>query len=284
MSGWLEQLQTIDPETIPHSLCVYLSAVTTVVIRTLAYVFLRWIPGPWIPKVISPSIAIFVPAFLALALSKPLFITKSEKTSISVHPKEDIIPTEESGSHAATPAHSNGSLVVEAARVKISKRATTPPWKTLVLGIPSLIDNPALTLTTLLLNILCFAAVYDATYTLPTYYKAQDLSFARTGWVTEHSAKILVREPPTSEFVKSAPVYVVSWVETLGAESEKSAKNILRWNTAQLDAFTEGRDYTSSVLVTGLKPLTTYRYLTTGIIRDASPLPQRKALRENSPS
>ncbi|KAF3902653.1 hypothetical protein ABW20_dc0105553 [Dactylellina cionopaga] len=258
MTGVFEGFQVIDPETIPHSLCEKLSTATTIVIRILTYVFLRWIPGPWIPKALSPSFAIFVPAFLALSLSKPVFFTKSEESDITIRQGEPASVQQDQEKY--DPRVPNGSVVIEAAKVKVSTRRKIASWKTLALGIPSLTDNPFLTIVSFLINVACFAAVYDATYTLPYSYKSENLSFARTGWVSDNSARVLIREPPSSVFVKTSPVYVVSWREN----SHEVTKVATRWDTAQVGQFTEDTDYTSSVVLNGLKPMTKYKYLTTG--------------------
>lgn len=255
MPGAFEGLQALDLGPIPHSICEKLAVTTTLAIRTFAYVFLRWIPGPWIPRVLGPSFAIFLPAYFALTLSKPLFTTKSE-SDVTIRSKQGH-PTSEGSQDAKS---SNG-IVIEAKKVKVSTRQKTAPWKTLFLGSPSLTDNPILTLVSFLINALCFAAVYDATYTLPNYHKGHDLSFARTGWVSDHSARILVREPSSSDYVKHSPVYVVSWREQTYPGPVKAP---VRWNTLQVGEFTEETDYAVSVTIPGLKPGTKYQYLTTG--------------------
>ncbi|KAJ6262774.1 Alkaline phosphatase [Drechslerella dactyloides] len=256
MPGLLEQLQVIDPDTIPHSLCEKLCVTTTVVIRACAYVFLRW----WVPRTTSASFATFVPAFLALLLSKPLFVTTSDDTAITIKTRggDDGQEHENGNPH-------NGSVVVEAAKVRVSTRRKISSWRTLGLGVPSLADNPVLTLVSFLVNAVCFIAIYDLAYTLPGYHKAENLSFARTGFVTDQSARILVREPPASVFVKESPVYVVSWKEeNTPQQPGRTARTLAQWNTVQVGHFKNTSDYTSSVLLTGLKPMTTYKYLTSG--------------------
>ncbi|EPS41961.1 hypothetical protein H072_4091 [Dactylellina haptotyla CBS 200.50] len=260
MPGLLEGIQVIDPDTIPHSLCEKLSIATSIVIRVAAYVFLRWIPGPWTPITTATSFAIFVPAFLALSLSKPTFIVKSEESGITIRSQGGPFPAQ--NGHGRK--ESNSGVVVEAAKIKISTRRKIPAWKTLAFGIPSITDSPTLTILSFLINTVCFAAVYDATYTVPNHYRSQDLSFARAGFVSDNSARILIREPPTSDYVRFSPVYVVSWIEDMLEENSGGSKAPVRWNTLQVDNFSEPTDYTVSVLLSGLKPLTKYRYLTTG--------------------
>ncbi|KAK6541269.1 hypothetical protein TWF694_008632 [Orbilia ellipsospora] len=260
MTGLLQELQLIDPKTIPHPLFERLSLTTSLAIRILTYVFIRWIPGPWIPTIVSTSFAIFVPVFLALFLSKPIFNTRSEETGITVRSQA---PTE-NGDVRKYSNSSDGTVVVEAAKVKVFTRRKVPPWKTLAFGIPSVSDSLVTSVITFLINAFCFVAIYDATYTLPYYYKARNLSFARTGWVSENSARILIREDPLSDYVKFSPVYVVSWKEAIFPETADALAPPVRWKTTQVDSFTETTDYTVSVLLTGLKPSTKYQYLTTG--------------------
>ncbi|KAF3905364.1 hypothetical protein ABW21_db0200954 [Orbilia brochopaga] len=260
MASLLEQLQVIDPDTIPHALCERLCVITTIVIRTCAYVFLRWIPAPWVPRTTSASFATFVPAFLALLLSKPLFNTTSDNTAIVIKERG----ANDGGQHG-NGAPTNGSVVVEADKVRVLTRRKISRWRTLGLGVPSLADNPVLTVTSFLINAACFIAIYDLTYTAPGYHKAEDLSFARTGWVTDRAARILVREPPASVFVKESPVYVVSWrEENTPQQAGRIARALAQWNTVQIDPFKYNSDYTSMVSLTGLKPSTTYKYLTSG--------------------
>jgi len=156
---------------------------------------------------------------------------------------------------------------VEATRVKVMSRKKTPWWKTLFFGVPSLIDNPLLTLLTLLLNSALMYQIADLTWGATTFHKAEDLSFARVGYVGPYSARLLVREPKESPYVVDDSTYVVSYRQEndTAAAHEPIGKNMFKWyTTKQLAKFDESTDYTSVVELHGLSPATTYRYLTTG--------------------
>ena len=120
--------------------------------------------------------------------------------------------------------------------------------RTLVLGLPS----PQSTfwgLVTLSINLLLVLGVLDVVYRGPTMYPSHDLSFSRVGYVSNTSAKILIREPN----VARSPVYV-SYREAC-SESDQV------WVSAGVVySLSNDTDFASTVTMINLQPSTKYEY------------------------
>ena len=121
--------------------------------------------------------------------------------------------------------------------------------RTLLLGCPSW-TSQIWSLATLAINVVLVLGVVDAIYRGPMLHPSKDLSFTRVGFVSENSAKILVREPNASR----VPLYV-SYREISRSISEP------RWHSAEsLSLLSGDTDYTSTTTLLRLRPSTEYEY------------------------
>ena len=120
--------------------------------------------------------------------------------------------------------------------------------KTILLGLPSA-KSMSWGLTTLTINLVLVLSVLDVVYRGPMLYQSHDLSFSRVGFVSDTSAKILVREPKVSQL----PIYV-SYREACSkmADAWKSAGAVY-W-------LSNDTDYARSVTISNLHPSTKYEY------------------------
>ncbi len=97
----------------------------------------------------------------------------------------------------------NASMQRDAAEPESKPDLILSHLGTIVLGLPSWI-NQKWSLATMAINIILVLGVVDVVYRGPMLHPSHDLSFTRVGFVSENSAKVLVREPNATR----TPLYV----------------------------------------------------------------------------
>ena len=126
--------------------------------------------------------------------------------------------------------------------------------RTLLTGIPSP-SSIFWSAITALINLALVFMVWDLTYTGKLFHESHDLSLARVGYVSDKTAKVLIREPKSAEYpVFLSYRYADKPMSGYRAHdtSWKSAGTIL-----SLDNTT---DFTGVFEITGLRPDTRYEY------------------------
>lgn len=129
--------------------------------------------------------------------------------------------------------------------------------KTLLTGLPS----PSSTLwsaATFLINVALVLMTTDLVYRNTYFYPSHDLSMARVGYVSDTTAKVLVREPDAHNY----PVFCSyryadepRWT-TVGSSLPDTA-----WKSGgRIDWMDDRTDFTGTFSITGLKPDTRYQY------------------------
>ncbi|KAL1303006.1 hypothetical protein AAFC00_003322 [Neodothiora populina] len=128
---------------------------------------------------------------------------------------------------------------------------------TLLLGLPSP-TSMFWSAITFLINIALVAMAADLLYRAPYLHQNHNLSMARVGYVSDHGAKLLIREPRPSQYplfmsyrFADRPLDIYSGYKAQDS-SWKSAGSI-PW----LDNST---DFTGTFTIDGLKPDTRYQY------------------------
>ena len=105
----------------------------------------------------------------------------------------------------------------------------------------------------LIVNMLLVAMTVDMVYRVPLCYQSHDLSFSRTGFVSDRAAKVLVREP--------RPDY---WPVSLSFKVNRGDSSISDKNTwkhgGSVSQLTEATDFTNTFVLQRLKPSTQYHY------------------------
>lgn len=139
--------------------------------------------------------------------------------------------------------------------------------QTLVLGLPSP-KSTIWTMVNLSINLLLVLGVVDVVYRGPMLYQSHDLSFARVGFVSDTSAKILVRESDVAQL----PIYF-SYRGAPGSDLDDA------WKSAgQVYWLSEETDFTTTFTLEKLRPSTKYEYAVsnnrTGVLTTAPPIGQ----------
>ncbi|CAK7265271.1 hypothetical protein SEPCBS119000_001425 [Sporothrix epigloea] len=159
-----------------------IAAATSVTLRLAAYFFLRWALVPPVPPIVFALLAINIPSFVLSHRATPTFEIVKEV---------DAVVTEK------TSEDENGDAVFEEEDVDITSVVYVRPrplhvLRTLVLGFPS--PSKLLSLLAVMTNILLVLFVADRVYSEHNV-TGHDLSFVRIGYVSDSSARFLIREP-----------------------------------------------------------------------------------------
>ena len=121
--------------------------------------------------------------------------------------------------------------------------------RTLILGLPSS-KSILWSMAMASINVLLVLGVVDVVYRGPMLYQSHGLSFARVGFVSDTSAKILVREPDIAQ----VPIYF-SYREAPGEGVDDA------WKSAgQVYWLSNETDFTTSFTLDKLRPSISYQY------------------------
>lgn len=126
--------------------------------------------------------------------------------------------------------------------------------KTLVTGLPSPTSLFWTTLT-FLINISLVLMTADLVYRGMAFYPARDLSMARVGYVSDHEARVLVREADAKQYPISAYYRNVDPPLANGMPTDTA------WKTSgKIDWLDDSTDYTGTFTLSSLKPDTKYQW------------------------
>ncbi|MCJ1359179.1 MAG: hypothetical protein MMC33_009179, partial [Icmadophila ericetorum] len=182
------------------------------------------IPGHHFPPIILGLLLTYLASFSLTATKTPKLAIVAEEVDI-IYKDEDegkvgeveIVESEDEDEGEESEGQDEGEesededeaegeeeqLEVELRRTTLLAERDPQIVKTLLFGLPS----PSSTFwssVTVGINILLALFVADMVFRAPLFYPSHDLSFARVGYVSHDTAKILVREPNASK----VPVYV----------------------------------------------------------------------------
>lgn len=120
-------------------------------------------------------------------------------------------------------------------------------------------NSPKGTIFNLGINLGLSLMIIDAIYTTPLLYPSQDLSFARTGYVSHESANILIREPDAS-FLPISLSYRPE--NAVGNHDHDDMMADVNWQPAQsmINELSEETDFTAILKIDNLEPDITYEY------------------------
>lgn len=247
------------------------AALTSTAIRVLAYVFFRWVPGHQFLPIIYTATLIYITSFIIAPIRNKR--PAGAKTGISENERRKLHPVRLNG--VGKKSKSESTIEVEINGRLYKSKDPHVKWvengadvlRALLLGLPSS-KSLLWSLVTLSINVLLVLGVVDVVYRGPIFYQSHDLSFTRVGFVSDTSAKILVREPDVAQL----PIYF-SYRGTPGsgvADAWKSAGQVY-WLSKETD-------FTSTFTLKKLRPSTKYQYAVsnnhTGIFTTASPIGQ----------
>ena len=112
---------------------------------------------------------------------------------------------------------------------------------------------------TLTINVVIIMLAWDLVYRAPLFYPSHDLSMARVGYVSDSTAKILVREPDATKY----PIFISyrhadSILPTHGRILQQDSS----WKSGgSIDWLYDGTDFTGTFELKGLKSDTRYQYV-----------------------
>lgn len=166
---------------------------------------------------------------------------------------QDVDPRYANGSKAKSPGK---ELVVEE-EVDIEQK-DPQILKTLLTGLPSP-SSKLYSAVTFLVNAALVAMTFDLVWRATSYYPSHDLSFARVGYVSDTTAKILVREPDVHQF----PLFVSYRYDDgpFGSISGAVLPDDAWKAGGRIDWMDNRTDFTGTFSLTGLKADTRYQYV-----------------------
>ena len=209
------------------------------------------------PTLIATLFAIYVPAFVySLIYTSPYEVIADEIEIVTHEIVDDVdddeVPGGETGSSIAN-GKSTASLgeELDVEKTLVLEEKDPQILRTLLAGLPS----PTSTVWSALslgINVVLLAMVWDVIYRTPLFYPSHDLSFARIGYVSSSSAKILVREPDVSRL----PLFVSY------RYAEQPYLRDAAWKSGgSIGSLDESTDYTGIFEVKGLQADTKYQYV-----------------------
>ena len=176
----------------------------------------------------------------------------------------DVVDQEEDGKDV-DPRYVNGKSVdgpgkeLDVEETIVVEEKGPEILKTLFTGLP----NPTSSLwsgTTLAINVLLIMMAWDVVYRAPLFYPSHDLSMARVGYVSDSTAKILIRQPDLSRlpmfvFYRHAdPPLFQGLVGVTGHDTS--------WKSGgSVDRLDESTDFTATFQLKGLRSDTRYQYV-----------------------
>ena len=139
---------------------------------------------------------------------------------------------------------------------KVEDRQPATTTGSIVTGLPC--KSAQWSVLTFLINVLLCLCTFDMTFRTSFSDGAQDLSFARVGYVSENSAKIFVREPDSSQF----PVQLnYRFADPPADTSGRARLQSGTWKYADVvHQADEESDYTFVRTIKGLSPDTRYQF------------------------
>ncbi|OJD12092.1 hypothetical protein AJ78_07269 [Emergomyces pasteurianus Ep9510] len=214
----------------------YIAATSSALVRLLAYIFLRWIPGHHGPPLIFASLLVYLTSIFVI-VTTPVLQQWQKKGSTTGDRQRDIIKAK--GSLSSNGGNEAG---------KNSRRAMSS-LAALSTGVPSRPVARYANLATVGVNILMGLATLDVLLRGHYLYSTADLAFSRVGYVSTTTANILIREPDAAKL----PIHLSYRAIENGREGELVQGGIIT-------LLNNDTDYTHPVTLTGLQPSMEYRY------------------------
>ncbi|KAI9658708.1 MAG: hypothetical protein M1821_002268 [Bathelium mastoideum] len=217
------------------------------------------IPGHFFPPIIWSLLAVYLVSFgISFATTSPYEVLADELDIITTETGDpDDVPSD-----VEEEAKANGNKETPIEELDVQETVVFEEKQphalfTVLSGLPSP-GSMLWSAITVAINLLLTGMVTDLVYNAPYLHQANDLSFARLGFVSDTSANILVREPRGTEL----PI----WISYRDEDAREVQNAALRppddaWKSAgQISWLSEDTDYTAAIMIKGLKPDTTYRY------------------------
>lgn len=158
---------------------------------------------------------------------------------------------------ASAAAEASGVQELRVKQTVVARPRPSQIFSTLLVGLPSP-TSKLWTVVTFSFNVLLVALTLDMTYRAAWFYAAKDLSLARVGFVTDSSAKILLREPDAAQLPISLSY---GHAETPNGINDRAGRSSDSWRSAgTVDALSEATDFTAVLTIGSLRPDTRYEF------------------------
>ncbi|KAL8644150.1 MAG: hypothetical protein Q9226_007908 [Calogaya cf. arnoldii] len=228
------------------TIALSLTVSSSIALRLVAYVFLRWIPGHHAPPLVFLFACLYVISFLTVYRSQR---TKAAATA----------PSSSNGRLADTLAKETDKVIQKGLQKTGGSNDVTPvqdakqwPGWALLWGFPHP-RSRCWTLSTAGINAILCLCVLDLVYRAPLMYPSHEVSFARVGHVSDTSASLLIREPDQRQL----PLFVSyrSIPDSGDSLADASWKAVSRtyWLSNETD-------YTLTITIDGLQPTSRYQF------------------------
>ncbi|KXS94081.1 hypothetical protein AC578_10515 [Pseudocercospora eumusae] len=230
----------------------YTTAISSILLRTSAFIFLRWIPGHHFPPVIYSLFAIYLPSFWYTLVNTAPFEVVADILRVETRDAvpEDVLDVD--ARYANGNADPGKELVVEEEIDLVERDPRT--LRTLMTGLPSPTSN-LWSIMTLLLNAALVLMSFDLVNRATFLYPSHDLSMARVGYVSDRTASIVFREPEAARLPIYASYRYADAPLAGGVVVDTS------WKAAgEVGWVDERTDFTGTFEITGLKPDTRYQW------------------------
>ena len=181
---------------------------------------------------------------------------KSSSPQLTHGINADTEPLVANGEPEQSKADAEPTVVVEAEdspSLTLSEPSDPQALRTLLTGLPSP-SSLAWSIATITINLALVLMSLDLVYRAPLFYQSNDLSFTRVGYVSENSARILVREPDVNQL----PLFV-SYKEG----DSTAVSNTNAWSVADKIYYLSNQtDFAHTLTISGLRSSTRYQFST----------------------
>ena len=227
--------------TIIRSFGRFTAGFSTIALRLIAFIFLRWIPS----HILWPAVILF---WILFILSFILLLSLDPELTEPVAQVEttDVVQVVTNGSKKLALETEVETVAVSVPTSHIPKGPPRPiSWmETIYLGIPN--PNPLLSFATTAINAMLLLMALDLAFRKYLFHPLMDLSLHRPVPTSPHSCNILIRWPP------QAPTPVKLYYKNVEANF---------WNSGpMIQNLSNTTDYTSVVQLDDLIPGTAYEY------------------------
>lgn len=228
-----------------------LTLVSSITLRLSIYVFLRWIPTTIVPALATALTLIYIPSFFTSFQDTAQYKIISDELDIIV--KETVARGDDSSEEIQLiDGAEDGPLEELDVQETIQYEEREPKiLRTLLTGLPS--PSSALwSWITFAINMALIAMALDVVYRAPLLHPCHDVSFGRVGYVSENSAKVLIREPYAFDvriLYRSIDEPNRSWMQQVYRSSQPDS-----WLTNETD-------FTTVVTLNRLRSDTPYEYV-----------------------
>ncbi|KAK0899334.1 hypothetical protein LTR02_009734 [Friedmanniomyces endolithicus] len=173
----------------------YATAISSLALRLGAYVFLRW---PFPPAILA-LLAVYIPSFIYNFVHTSPYEVVADKLDIVARQPPAADEDATWRRKVGEPANLDHGPELEVEETIVSEERDAQPLKTLLTGLPSP-TSLLLSALSFIINLALVAMVCDLTWRGTFFHQSHDLSMARTGYVADTSARVLVREPDARQY------------------------------------------------------------------------------------